>query len=159
MRSRISIRGVSVHSSVSPLLRWFVRQSVGPAVRPSVRPSVRRSIRRSHTSWNFEKWAEFEQNSIRNIKLCHLKDDSKTSTRAVNQNASVVRTLFDLFFFLFFLGTHLTCANAASFAHELGTNLFLLIFPMYSRTYWKGCVHWLDDLSVISSLTRFPGKS
>ena len=30
------------------------------------------------------------------MKLCHLKDDSKTSTRAVRQNASVVRTLFDL---------------------------------------------------------------
>ena len=73
MRSRISIRG---------------------CVRPSVRPSVGRS----HTSWISEKWAEFEQNSIRTMKLSHLKDDSKTSTLAVRQNASVVRTLFDLFF-------------------------------------------------------------
>ena len=31
------------------------------------------------------------------MKLCHFKDDSETSTRAVRQNASVVRTLFDLF--------------------------------------------------------------
>ena len=31
------------------------------------------------------------------MKLCHLKDNSKTGTRADRQNASVVRTLFDLF--------------------------------------------------------------
>ena len=36
------------------------------------------------------------------MKLCHLKDNSKTSTRAVRQNASVVRTLSDLFVFFFF---------------------------------------------------------
>ena len=33
--------------------------------------------------------------------MCHLEDDSKTSTRADSQNASVVRTLFDLFFLIF----------------------------------------------------------
>ena len=81
MRSRISIRGC-----------------VCPSVRPSVRPSVGRSVRPSHTSWISEKWAKFEQNSIRNMKVRHLKDDSKTSTRTVRQNASVVRTLFDLFY-------------------------------------------------------------
>ena len=32
------------------------------------------------------------------MKVCHLKDDLKTSTPAGRQNASVVRTLFDLFF-------------------------------------------------------------
>ena len=80
MRSRISIRGC-----------------VCPSVGPSVRPSVCRSVRPSHTSWISEKWAHFEQNSIRNMKLCHLKDNSETSTRANRQNASVVRTLFDLF--------------------------------------------------------------
>jgi len=31
------------------------------------------------------------------MKLCHLKDDSETSTRADRQNTSVVRTLFNLF--------------------------------------------------------------
>jgi len=68
-------------------------------VSPSVGRSVRRSVGRSVThKLNFEKWAEFEQNSMRNKKVCHLEDDSKTSTRAVSQNASVVRTLFDLFF-------------------------------------------------------------
>ena len=45
------------------------------------------SIRWSHKSWIFEKWAEFEQNSKRNKIVCHLKDDSKTSTRTVRQNA------------------------------------------------------------------------
>ena len=60
-------------------------------------PSVRPSVRPLHTSWIFEKFAKFEQNSIRNKKVCHLEDDSKTSTRAGSQNASVVRTLFDLF--------------------------------------------------------------
>ena len=64
---------------------------------PSVGPSVGRSVRPSHTSWISEKGAEFEQNSIRNKKVCHLKDDSKTSTQAVSENASIVRTLFDLF--------------------------------------------------------------
>ena len=97
MRSRISIRG-SVRPSVRPSVRRSVRPSVGPSVRRSVRPSVGPSVGPSHTSWISEKWAEFEQNSIRNKKVCHLEDDSKTSTRAVSQNASVVRTLFDLFY-------------------------------------------------------------
>ena len=74
-----------------------VRPSVRPSIGPSVHRSVRPLVRRSHSSWISEKLAEFEQNSIRNKKVCHLKDDSKTSTRAVSQNASVVRTLFDLF--------------------------------------------------------------
>ena len=68
MRSRISIRGC-------------VRRSVGP------------SVRRSHTSWISEKWAEFEQNSIRNKKVCHLKDYSKTSTRAVRQRTHLLSEL------------------------------------------------------------------
>ena len=72
MRSRISIRGC-------------VRRSVRPSVRPL------------HTSWISAKWAEFEQNSIRKIKLCHLKDNSETSTLADRQNASDVWTLSDLF--------------------------------------------------------------
>ena len=80
MRSRISIRG-------------YVRRSVRPSVRPSVGPSVRPS----HTSWISEKWADFEQNSVRNMRLCHLKDNSETSTLADRQNASVVWTLFNLF--------------------------------------------------------------
>ena len=70
--------------------------SVRQSVCRSIRPSVGRSIPRSHNSWISEKWAEFEQNSIRNEIVCHLKDNSKTSTRAVCENASVVRTLFDL---------------------------------------------------------------
>ena len=69
---------------------------VFPSVRPSVRRSVRLSVGRSHMSWISNKWAEFEQHSIRNMRICHKKDDSKTSTRAVRQNASVVQTLFDL---------------------------------------------------------------
>ena len=72
MRSRISIRGC-------------------------VCLSVRRSVRPSHMSWISEKWADFEQNSVRNIRLCHLKDNSETSTLADRQNASVVWTLFNLF--------------------------------------------------------------
>ena len=75
MRSRISIRG---------------------CVCPSVLPS--------HTSWISKKWTEFEQNSIRNIKLGYLKtiqrlfrDISETSTLADRQNASDVWTLSDLF--------------------------------------------------------------
>ena len=56
MRPRISIRGC-------------VRPTVRRSVRPSVRRSVRRSVGPSHTSWIFEKWAKFEQNSIRNKKV------------------------------------------------------------------------------------------
>ena len=67
------------------------------SIRGCVRPSVGPSVGPSHTSWISEKRAEFEQNSIRNKKVCHLENESKTSTRAVSQNASVVRTLFDLF--------------------------------------------------------------
>ena len=33
------------------------------------------------------------------MEVRHLKDDSETSTLAGRQNASVVRTLFDLFFY------------------------------------------------------------
>ena len=54
-------------------------------------------------SWIFAKWAEFEQKGIGNMKLCHLKHNSETSTRADRQNASVVRTLFDLFIDSFIL--------------------------------------------------------
>ena len=73
-----------------------IRRSVGPFVGPSVRSFVGPS----HTSRIAKKWAKFEQNSITSIrirKVCDLEDDSKTSTQAVSQNASVVRTLFDLF--------------------------------------------------------------
>ena len=69
---------------------------VCPSVRPSVGPSVGPSVRPSHTSWISEKWADFEQNSVRNMRLCHLKDNSETSTLADRQNASVVWTLFNL---------------------------------------------------------------
>ena len=60
------------------------------------------SVRRSYTSFISEKCTEFEQNSIRNkilVLICRLKDDTRTSMRAVPQNASVVRTLFDLFIY------------------------------------------------------------
>ena len=61
-------------------------------MRPSVRPSS--------WSWIWKKaflgW--FWPKNIRNIKLCHQKDDSETSTRSNRQNASVVwKTLSDLF--------------------------------------------------------------
>ena len=78
MRSRISIRGY---------------------VCLSVRPSVDPLVRQSHMSWIFKKWdfwAEIEQNSLRNMKHCYLKDDSETSTLADPQNASYVWTLSDL---------------------------------------------------------------
>ena len=78
--------------------------------------SVCPSVRPLHTSWIFEKFAEIEQNSIRNKKICHLKDDSKTNTRAVFQNASVVRTLFDLFY------------NHRSSSNEIKVRL---------RSYWR----------------------
>ena len=52
-------------------------------VRPSVRPSIRLSVGRSVThELNFWEKAEFEQNSTSNMKLCHLKEVSRTSTRA-----------------------------------------------------------------------------
>ena len=35
--------------------------------------------------------------SLYGASVCHLEDDSKASTQAVHENASVVRTLFDLF--------------------------------------------------------------
>ena len=38
--------------------------------------------------------AYFELNSIRNIKLCHSKDDLVTNTRADRQNVSVVYTYY-----------------------------------------------------------------
>ena len=61
-----------VLASLSVLFaRGCVRQLVGP------------SVRRSLSSWISEEWAKFEQNVIRNMKLCHLKDDLETSTRAV----------------------------------------------------------------------------
>ena len=80
MRSRISIRGC-------------VRRSVGPSVGPSFGPSVGPSVGPSHTSWNRAKWAKFEQNSIRNKKVSHLKDDSKTSTWAVCQRTHLLSEL------------------------------------------------------------------
>ena len=70
MRSRISIRGC-------------VRRSVCRSV--PVGPSHTRSIS--------EKWAKSEQNSIRNKKVCHLKDDSKTSTWAVRQRTHLLSEL------------------------------------------------------------------
>ena len=55
--------------------------------------SVRRSVHRSQTSWISANWVEFEQNSIRNMKLYHQKENSEKSTRADRQNASVVWTV------------------------------------------------------------------
>ena len=90
MRSRISIRG-------------HVRLSVGT----SVRTSVGRSVGRSHTKWISEKWAEFEPNSISTKKVCHLKDYSKTNTRAVRQRTHLLSefcsTYSQTFYLLVFL--------------------------------------------------------
>ena len=47
------------------------------------------SVSLSHTTWISEKWdvrAEFEQNSIRDMKLCHKKDHSDTNTQADRHN-------------------------------------------------------------------------
>ena len=82
MRSCISIRGC-----------------VRPSVRPSIGRSVHPSVRRSHMSWISEKWAEFEQTSIRNKKVCHLKDNSKTCTRAVHQRTHLLSELCSTCFF------------------------------------------------------------
>ena len=65
---------------------------VCPTVRPSVRPSVCRLVRVEFLGNGLNLYI-----SIGNMKLCHLQDNSETSTRADRQNASVVRTLFDLF--------------------------------------------------------------
>ena len=51
---------------------------VCPSVRRSVGPLVTHKL-------NFWEMGEIEQNSIRNKKVCHLKDDSKTKTQAVRQ--------------------------------------------------------------------------
>ena len=99
----ISIRGYDrllVLPSVWLLFRvshtsWFLDafSHLYKRVCPFVRPSVGLSVGRSHTSWISERWAKFEQNSIRNKKVCHLKDDSKTSTRAVRQRTHLLSEL------------------------------------------------------------------
>ena len=72
MRSRIALRG---------------------CIRPSVCRSVCRSIGLSYTSWIYDEWAAFQQNSIKNIKLCHKKDIQG----ADYLNASEVWILSDFF--------------------------------------------------------------
>ena len=74
------------------LLSYFQMRS-RISIRGCVRRSVGWSFRRSQTSWISEKRAEFEQNSIRNKKVCHLKDYSKTSTRAVRQRTHLLAEL------------------------------------------------------------------
>ena len=59
-----------------------IRGYVRPSDNPSVSWLVRRLISQSHMSWISEKWAQFEQNSIRNKIDC----DSKTSTGTVCEN-------------------------------------------------------------------------
>ena len=88
-----------LYKRVCPSFRW----SVGPSVRPSVR--------RSHSSWISEKWAKFEQNSIRNKKVCHLKDYSKTSTRAVRQRTHLLSELCSTCFSSIHLGATLNSIN------------------------------------------------
>ena len=107
------------------------------SIRGYVRPlhATRWSVRWSHTSWISEKWAEFEKNSIRNKIVCHLKK----ITRAAGENASVVRTLFDLFYIqLHFLHPHhssyylpMICPYSLFLPYELRPLLFavLLVFP------------------------------
>ena len=61
--------------------------------------SVLPSVRWSHTSWIFENsdsLIKMEQNSTKNMKLYHLKNNSEKSTRADRQNAFDVWTLSDL---------------------------------------------------------------
>ena len=103
-------------------------------VEPSVHPSVGPSVHWSHTSWISEKWAEFEQNSIRNKILCHLKDNLKTSTRGVLENASVVWTLFDLFFFFYqkisFIKKQVLCLNLQDKTENQPS---WIIFHQYSK--------------------------
>ena len=80
MRSRISIR-------------VYVRPLVGLSLDPFVGPS--------HTSWISQKsniLTKMKQNSITNMKLFHLKDNSVTSSCADRQNASDVWTPSDLLF-------------------------------------------------------------
>ena len=78
---------------------------VCPSVGPSVGRSVRRSVGRSVThELNFWEMGKIEQNSIRNKKVCHLKDDSKTSTRAVRQRMHLLSELCSTCSFLFRYG-------------------------------------------------------
>ena len=69
---------------------------------------------------------EIEQNSIRNKKVCHLKDDSKTSTRAVRQKTHLLSELCS------------TCSSACrrlmpSFSIFLGSvvSILVLTFAAY----------------------------
>ena len=103
MHCHISTRGCgrrSVHWSIRRSIHRFVRQSIGPSVGPSVSPSIRPSVcpsvHPSHTSWISEKYAmlvRIEQKSIHDMELPHLRDHTKTSTRADRQNASYVCTI------------------------------------------------------------------
>ena len=127
MRSRISIRGC-------------VRPSVGPSVRPSVGPS--------HTSWISEKWAEFEQNSIRNEKVSHLKDDSKTSTWAVRQRTHLLSELCSTCFcciliFTFSLFTFKKLKFPPNVA-SVGSNLLLQIHRADLPDFWVLNLHRFD---------------
>ena len=65
-------------------IRWCVPPFVGPSVCQSFRSSVRPFV--TH-KLNFQKWAEFERECTRNMKLCNLEDDSGTGTQAHRLNA------------------------------------------------------------------------
>lgn len=70
------------------IYKW-VRPLDGPSVHRSVGPSV--SL--SHTIFEkFDISTKMEQNSIKNMKICHLHDNSETNTRADRQKESDART-------------------------------------------------------------------
>ena len=70
---------------------------VCPFVGRSVRLSVRLSVTHKLNFWKSNDLTKIEQNSTKNMKLFHLKDNSETSTQADRQNASDVWTPSDLF--------------------------------------------------------------
>ena len=78
------------------------------------------------------------------MEVRHLKDDSETSTLAGRQNASVVRTLFDLFYkqrvykhtqpqIREILSTLLSTSPASDFEIDNKISEKLLLFPKISE--------------------------
>ena len=124
MRSRISIRR-------------YVRPSVCRSVRLSVRPSVQPSVTDELNFW-YEKSnisTKMEQNSTKNMKLYHLRDNSETSTWADRQNASDVWTPSDLFLYSLLSrvrGLQMRKFASASISYTKKFLTFLWLFR-----YWK----------------------
>ena len=103
MRSCISIRGCvrpSIHLSIHPSVHWAIHPSVGYKWVEIIKKCLFWAKQRYVRVWNVEVRQFKLHLHLSSMKQWVKKITSKSWSSSMHENASIVRTLFDLLLFL-----------------------------------------------------------